>query len=234
MINARVDRAALKEMRERLAKNIKFGYVAAMTWAVRETAEDLKTGLQASFTLRNQYVKGGIRSTPAKVQDDVPVAIVGAIAPSRSKGLPFMQKHVEGNDDPERDITHSYHTVNGQRVDLGAAVPIGARPQKSVWTKKRVWPGKILERDGAGTVRKWRGDQLVQEARKTNRTFITKIRGRYYVVTRKTKGKRAALKFWYMFVDKVKIKPDWPFKDYLRSVTYHFGRAFRQKMKENL
>lgn len=238
MIKATIDRAKLKQMRDKLALNIRYGYVAAMTYAVRETAEDLRTGLQAVFTLRNQYVKGGIRSTPARVGDKEPTAIVGAIAPAREKGKPFMQKHVKGAGDHERDIEHHYKYVDGERVDFGGAVPIGARPQKQVWTKKRVWPGKILDREGTGgSIRKqWTDDGLkdIHTPRKTNRTFIVKIRGRHYLVTRKTRGKHARLKFWYMFVDKARIKPDWPFEDYIRTVKHHFGRAFPQKMKENL
>jgi len=76
--------------------------------------------------------------------------------------------------------------------------------------------------------------RTLQQAKRFNRTFILRSRGREYVVTRLSRGTKARLKFWYLFIQKARIKADWPFYDYERTVLYHFKRNFAQKLKENL
>lgn len=230
MIRMTINQKQLAAMRDKLAKNIKYAYVSTLTWAARETKEDMVAGLPMFFTLRNNYLKGGFRSTRADFNKAIPESEVGTIKPA--SGPAFMRDHAIGG---QRD-------VKGE-----AAVPIYARRNKQMQTRKPVWPGSILAKEGDGTEKRWvDGEGATKKARrdsstlqnvprKKNRVFVMKSRsGREFLVQRLSTGSRARLRFWYVFVKAVKIKKDWPFEQYIRTAIHHFHLRFPQAMKENL
>lgn len=240
MIQKVLDRSALKQMRDKLARNLRFALAASLSIAARETAEDIKAGLASKFTLRNQYVKGGIRFTGARVQDANMFSIAGGIKPAPEKGKPFLQKHDVGGD---RDVDGK--PPPGVTGPI-AAIPLAARPSKGVWTKRSMWPKAMLKRDASaqepGSPKKMplhmtslRGFLVDEHRARGSKTFVLTTKDwNQFLVTRTSSEKHAPLKFWYLFIHKARVKADFPFKHYEGTAWEHFRQTWPQKMKENL
>lgn len=122
-ITSNLDRLIFK-LNRAAAKQIPFIIAKALT----DTAEDCRLQvireLPYHFQIRNRYVQGGIRKTPANKANLE--AIVGSITP-------FMELQEYGGTRSPKEGKH-------------VAVPIGARPSFPQMHRRPVWPGTLRKK----------------------------------------------------------------------------------------
>jgi hypothetical protein len=119
---------------------VPFAAARALTWTAQEAQKAVQADLPERFTIRNRFVQGGIRITPANKQDLT--AEVGSITD-------FMGKHQEGGDKTPRR-RHLAIPVDVKRTKRNI-VNKANRP-RAVMQKPNVFQAKgaIYERMGKG------------------------------------------------------------------------------------
>ena len=131
-------------------RQVPFATALALTWTAQDAQSGVQDSLARRFTLRNNWVRSGIRITAAKKGD--PVAVVGSIET-------FMGKQETGGSKTAR--SHS-------RV----AIPVEAKRNKRDIIPKGQRPGalkgkpRILARNGSNLIPIGSGFAILQRAGK--------------------------------------------------------------------
>lgn len=131
---------------ERLTRNLDdaakrqlpFALARALTWTAKDAQSDVREDLPKKFTLRNAWVKNGIRITPATKAS--PEAVVGSLEP-------FMQRQETGGPKGSR----GGHRIAVPPTKPTKLIPKGQRP-KALRSKPRVFT--INTAKGARIVRR--------------------------------------------------------------------------------
>ncbi len=99
-------------------RHLPFAIARALTWTAQDAQTEVREDLPKRYTLRNNWVKNGIRITPAK-KDDLR-SVVGSLEP-------FMKRQETGGTKKARDHSRVAVPVNARR-NKRAAIPKGQRP----------------------------------------------------------------------------------------------------------
>ena len=133
--------AATRGLDDFALQQVPFATAAALT----DTAKDAQSGVQDSlsrrFTLRNNWVRSGIRITPAN--KSTMTAVVGSLEP-------FMEKQETGGTKTARDHSRVAVPVEAKRSKRDM-IPKGQRPG-ALRGKPKVlsWKGSNILRRGSG------------------------------------------------------------------------------------
>lgn len=99
-------------------RHVPFALARALTWTAKDAQGVVQEDLPNRYTLRNNWVKNGIRIVPAK--KDEPQAVVGSLEP-------FMKRQEEGGTKKARDHSRVAVPVNARR-NKRQMIPKGQRP----------------------------------------------------------------------------------------------------------
>lgn len=122
-------------------RHVPFALARALTWTAKDAQGVVQEDLPSRYTLRNNWVKNGIRITPAKKDD--PQAVVGSLEP-------FMRRQEEGGTKKARDHSRVAVPVGARRNKRGV-IPKGQRPA-ALKGKPKVF--MITKASGSGIVRR--------------------------------------------------------------------------------
>ncbi|WP_425065106.1 hypothetical protein [Reyranella sp.] len=125
-------------------RHVPFALARALTWTAKDAQGVVQDDLPNRYTLRNNWVKNGIRIVPAK--KDEPQAVVGSLEP-------FMKRQEEGGTKKARD--HS-------RV----AVPVNARRNKRNMISKGQRPAALKGKPKIFMVTKGAGSGILRRVGK--------------------------------------------------------------------
>jgi hypothetical protein len=102
-------------------RQVPFALARALTWTAKDAQGDVRADLPKKFTLRNNFVSGGIKIVPAR--KGAPEAIVGSITP-------FMQRQEEGGTKTGK---------GGHRI----GIPVKVKRNKRDIVPKSRWPAAV-------------------------------------------------------------------------------------------
>ncbi len=112
-----VDRFA-RHMDDAARRQLPFALARALTWTAKDAQGVVQEELPKRYILRNNWVKNGIRITPAAKES--PMAMVGSLEP-------FMKRQEEGGTKKARDHSRVAVPVDARRNKRGM-IPRGQRP----------------------------------------------------------------------------------------------------------
>jgi hypothetical protein len=119
-------------------RHVPFAIARALTWTAQDAQTDVRDELPKRFTLRNSWVKNGIRITPATKAS--PQAVVGSLEP-------FMERQETGGAKRSR----GGHRIAVPKAKPSRVIPRAQRPA-AIRNKPRVFT--IATASGAGIVRR--------------------------------------------------------------------------------
>ena len=119
-------------------RQVPFALARALTWTAKDAQSDVREDLPRCYTLRNNWVKNGIRITPATKAS--PQAVVGSLEP-------FMERQETGGSKRSR----GGHRIAVPKTKPAKIIPRGQRPT-AVRQKPRVFT--IATAHGAGIFRR--------------------------------------------------------------------------------
>jgi hypothetical protein len=127
-----------RNMDDAARRQVPFAIARALTWTAKDAQGDVQADLPKRFTLRNNWVKNGIRITPATKAS--PQAVVGSLEP-------FMERQETGGAKRSR----GGHRVAVPKTKPTRIIPRAQRPS-AIRNKPRVFTIKTAS--GAGIVRR--------------------------------------------------------------------------------
>jgi hypothetical protein len=127
-----------RNMDDAARRHVPFAIARALTWTARDAQTDVRDELPKQFTLRNSWVKNGIRITPASKAS--PQAVVGSLEP-------FMERQETGGAKRSR----GGHRIAVPKAKPSRVIPRAQRPA-AVRNKPRVFTVKTA--NGAGIFRR--------------------------------------------------------------------------------
>ncbi len=122
-------------------RHVPFALARALTWTAKDAQGVVQDDLPNRYTLRNNWVKNGIRIVPAK--KDEPQAVVGSLEP-------FMKRQEEGGTKKARDHSRVAVPVNARRNKRNM-IPKGQRPA-ALKGKPKIF--MITKASGSGILRR--------------------------------------------------------------------------------
>lgn len=127
-----------RSMEEASRRHVPFALARALTWTAKDAQSDVREDLPKRFTLRNSWVKNGIRITPATKGS--PQAIVGSLEP-------FMERQEKGG---------TKRSQGGHRVSVPKEKPtkVIPRSQRPTAMRKRPRVFMVATAHGAGILRR--------------------------------------------------------------------------------
>jgi hypothetical protein len=129
-----------RNMDDAARRHVPFALARALTWTAKDAQTDVRDDLPKRFTLRNSWVKNGIRITPATKAS--PQAIVGSLEP-------FMERQEIGG--PKRP--RGRHRIAVPKAKPSKVIPRAQRPAAvrntpRVFTIAGAFGGGIVRRQG--------------------------------------------------------------------------------------
>ena len=121
-------------------RHVPFAIARALTWTAKDAQTDVREDLPKRFTLRNSWVKNGIRISPATKAS--PQAIVGSLEP-------FMERQETGGAKRSRGGHRiAVPKAKPSRVIPRAQRPAAVRNKPRVFTVQTVYGAGIVRRQG--------------------------------------------------------------------------------------
>ena len=127
-----------RSMDDAARRHVPFALARALTWTAKDAQSDVRDELPKRFTLRNSWVRNGIRITPAPKAS--PQAVVGSLEP-------FMERQETGG--PKR--SRGGHRIAVPKAKPSKVIPRAQRPA-AVRNKPRVFT--VQTAYGAGIFRR--------------------------------------------------------------------------------